>query len=185
MRNGVAIRTKIAGKMKNIINKCPPVIAFVCALLLVSCKQVEDRLFVVERNERYGYIDIKGDTVINCIYPLAYTDTIYKIGFVADYSGRIRCFSNKGEFLFFVYKYDNGPDYPSEGLFRIVDEKGLVGFADTSGKIIVPPQFRYAFPSVNGEAKVTKSGFLKIDSLSADIHEYWESEDWYYIKTKN
>lgn len=167
------------------MNKSIVAVIFVSILLLISCKKVDDRLIAVEKDELYGYINTKGDTVINCVYPLSYTDTIYQIGFVADNNGNIKCFSKKGDFLFFVYKYDNGPDYSSDGLFRIVDDQGLIGFADTLGRVVVSPQFKYAFPSINGKAKVTKSGVLKIDSLSTDPHEYWESEDWYYIETKN
>ena len=88
------------------------------ALLFVSCGETENRLFVVERNNLYGYINPKGDTVIDCRYPLTYTDTISKIGFVADNEGNVRCFDNRGKFLFYVFKYDNGPDYPCEGYFR-------------------------------------------------------------------
>ena len=45
--------------------------------------------------------------------------------------GRIRCIDHCGKFLFYVFPYDNGPDYPSDGLIRIVDEKGLIGYEDT------------------------------------------------------
>lgn len=73
------------------------------ALLFVSCGKKENRLFVVERNNLYGYVNQKGDTVIDCRYPLAYTDTISKIGFVADNEGNVRCFDNRVKFLFFMY----------------------------------------------------------------------------------
>lgn len=63
------------------------------AIEFVSCGKTENRLFVVERNNLYGYVNQKGDTVIDCRYPLTYTDTISKIGFVAD---------NEGNF-FFMY----------------------------------------------------------------------------------
>ena len=48
--------------------------------------------------------------------------------------------------LFYVVECDNGPDYVKEGLFRIMDEKGLMGFADSSGHIIITPQFKFAYP---------------------------------------
>lgn len=61
---------------------------------------------------------------------------------------------------FYVFKYDNGPDYPQEGLFRIINEDGLIGFADTLGKVIIPPTYIFAFPFENGKAKVTNEGRL-------------------------
>ena len=51
--------------------------------------------------------------------------------FRAFLEGRIRCIDHCGKFLFYVFPYDNGPDYPSDGLIRIVDEKGLIGYEDT------------------------------------------------------
>ena len=48
--------------------------------------------------------------------------------------------------FFYVVECDNGPDYVKEGLFRIMDEKGLMGFADSSGHIIITPQFKFAYP---------------------------------------
>ena len=43
--------------------------------------------------------------------------------------------------FFYVFKYDNGPDYIQEGLFRIMNEDGLVGFADSLGNVVIKPQF--------------------------------------------
>ena len=33
-----------------------------------------------------------------------------------------------------AFQYDNGDDYVSEGLYRIVDRKGRIGYADETGK---------------------------------------------------
>lgn len=62
---------------------------------------------------------------------------------------------------FYVVECDNGPDYVKEGLFRIMDEKGLMGFADSSGHIIITPQFKFAYPFEGGKAKVTFTGKQK------------------------
>lgn len=51
--------------------------------------------------------------------------------FRAFLEGWIRCIDHCGKFLFYVFPYDNGPDYPSDGLIRIVDEIGLIGYEDT------------------------------------------------------
>lgn len=160
-----------------------PVI-LLCLLGVSSC-QKKQVLYLVENKGLYGYVNNYGDTIVKCEYPMAYTDTITRIGFVATKEGVIKCFDYRGISLFDVFSYDNGPDYPSEGLFRILDDKGMIGFADTLGKIIIPPQYKFAYPSENGKAKVTNGGELIRDTLSLDLHETWKSDSWFFIPTKN
>lgn len=50
---------------------------------------------------------------------------------------------------------DNGPNSMSEGLVRIIDDKGLMGFAYMLGNIVIKPQYKFAFPFKGGKAKVT------------------------------
>jgi len=76
------------------------VIFFLAVLLFTSCKDADNRLFVAKRNGLYGYVNAKGDTIVDCTFPFVYTDTISRIGFVADSAGLIRCINNKGDFLF-------------------------------------------------------------------------------------
>lgn len=85
--------------------------------------------------------------------------------------------TKKGNKLFNVFKYDNGPDYPQEGLFRIIDEDGAIGFADTMGKVIIPPSYKFAFPFKDGKAKVTYEG----QSVSNGEYTVWESSSWTFI----
>ena len=87
---------------------------FTLALLFSCYGKEDDRLFAIEKDELYGYSNAKGDTVIDCVFPLVYTDTITRIGFVSDSIGHIKCFNHKGKYLFDIFKYDNGPDYPSK-----------------------------------------------------------------------
>lgn len=79
------------------------------------------------------YLNERGDTIVPYgKYRYCQTDTIKKIGFVYENKpkdARIICINDAGKELFYVFKYDNGPDYIQEGLFRIMDEDGLVGFA--------------------------------------------------------
>ena len=86
--------------------------------------------------------------------------------------------------LFYVVECDNGPDYVKEGLFRIMDEKGLMGFADSSGHIIITPQFKFAYPFEGGKAKVTFTGKQKVVSGSDGEKHYWDSEEWRYINRR-
>lgn len=57
-----------------------------------------------------------------------------------------------------AFQYDNGDDYVSEGLYRIVDRKGRIGYADETGKTVIRPRFAFGYPFEGGKAKVTDSG---------------------------
>ncbi len=83
-----------------------------------------------------------------------------------------------------AFTYDNGNDYIQEGLYRIVDRKGRIGYADESGRTIIPPQFAFGFPFEQGKAKVTDKGVRKEVIGSNGEHWYWESDEWYYIDKK-
>lgn len=80
-----------------------------------------------------------------------------------------------------AFQYDNGDDYLQDGLYRIVDERGRIGYADEKGNTIITPRFAFGFPFENGKAKVTDSGKEKEVEGSRGEYHYWESDDWYYI----
>ena len=80
-----------------------------------------------------------------------------------------------------AFQYDNGDDYPSEGLYRIVDRKGRIGYADQEGKTAIRPRFAFGYPFEGGRAKVTDSGQRKEVSGFGGEYHYWESDGWYYI----
>ena len=80
-----------------------------------------------------------------------------------------------------VFQYDNGDDYSSEGLYRIVDRKGRIGYADKEGKTVIRPRFAFGYPFEGGRAKVTDSGQRKEVPGSGGEYHYWESDGWYYI----
>lgn len=79
-----------------------------------------------------------------------------------------------------VYQYDNGDDYFSEGLQRIVDKDGKIGFRDSIGKIVIPPRYTFAFPFNEGYAKVTDTGHREAVDNRGEYHQ-WISDSWYYI----
>ena len=79
--------------------------------------------------------------------------------------------------LYIVFPFDNGPDYVSDGLFRILID-GKIGYADSAtGKIIIQPQFDCAWQFENGVAKVSTDCTTKSDGE----HSTWLSESWFYI----
>ena len=131
------------------------------------------------------YLNEQGDTIVPYgKYKFCQTDTIRHIGFVYEnkQNARIVCIDNQGKELFYVFKYDNGPDYIREGLFRIMDENGLIGFADSLGNVVIKPQFKFAFPFKNGRAKVTFTGEEK--TIFNEEHHEWVSNEWQYINKK-
>lgn len=80
-----------------------------------------------------------------------------------------------------AFQYDNGDDYVKDGLYRIIDERGKIGYADVKGHTVITPRFAFGFPFENGRAKVTDSGEEKEVEGSHGEKHYWESNDWYYI----
>ena len=135
------------------------------------------------------YLNERGDTIVPYgKYRYCQTDTIKKIGFVYENKpkdARIICINDAGKELFYVFKYDNGPDYTQEGLFRIMNEDGLVGFADSLGNVIIEPQFKFAYPFKGGKTKVTLEGEQKEVPKSEGEKHYWESGTWFYIDKRN
>lgn len=83
-----------------------------------------------------------------------------------------------------VFQCDNGNDYVSEGLYRIVDKRGRIGYADESGRSVIKPRFAFGFPFENGKAKVTDKGEMKEVPGSDGEYHYWKSDEWYYIDKK-
>ena len=131
------------------------------------------------------YLNERGDTIVPYgKYRYCQTDTIKELGFVYENKpkdARIICINNAGKELFYVFKYDNGPDYIQEGLFRIMNEDGLVGFADSLGNVVIKPQFKFAYPFEHSKAKVTFSGENKVIPDSKGEKHYRDNSDWYYI----
>ena len=131
------------------------------------------------------YLNEQGDTIIPYgKYKFCQADTIRNIGFVYEnkQDARIVCIDNQGKELFYVFKYDTGPDYIREGLFRIMDDEGLIGFADSLGNVVIKPQFKFAFPFEGGKAKVTLTGKQK--AMPDGEHHEWKSDKWQYINKK-
>lgn len=60
-------------------------------------------------------------------------------------------YDRNGKFLYQPFLFDNGADYFSEGLRRLV-KNGKVGFADRNGKIVIEAEHDFAFPFNYGYA---------------------------------
>ena len=128
------------------------------------------------------YVDERGDTIIPYGRFSYYgSDSISPIGFVYENKIGLACINTEGHILCRPLNIDFGiPDYLSEGHFRIVNEEGLMGFADSLGHVVVTPQYKCAFPFKGGKAKVTYTGH-RHKSSPHDEHGEWVSDDWFYI----
>lgn len=79
--------------------------------------------------------------------------------------------------LYDVFIYDNGPDAPVDGLYRIV-KNGKIGYADAStNAIVIEPQYDCAYPFENGKAKVSTN----CKTVQDGDYSVWESDAWQYI----
>ncbi|MFN8355849.1 MAG: alpha/beta hydrolase-fold protein [Spirosomataceae bacterium] len=79
--------------------------------------------------------------------------------------------------LYDVFNYDNGPDYASEGLIRVV-KNGKIGYADAKTyRLVIAPQFDCAYPFEKGKAKVS----THCTTIRKDEHSTWQSDHWQFI----
>ncbi|HWA33556.1 MAG TPA: WG repeat-containing protein [Cyclobacteriaceae bacterium] len=130
-----------------------------------------------------GYVNEKGDTIIPIgKYLYCYTDTIKTFGIVGHKGETFALLgiNQKDSVLFEVYWFDNGPDYPRDGLFRIIwNDK--IGYADSLGQIVIEPQFKCANPFENRRARVALDCKVKVRDV--DGHGAMVSDSWFYIDT--
>src|SRR5690606_15606468 len=153
-------------------------------LYAFKCNENQEEVVVLKCNDTYdkcGYINKNNDTVIEFgKYSICYTDTLKYYAIVLCEERGVIAINPNDEMLFRVFIIDNSPDTPKEGLFRIYDEQGKIGYANIKGEIVISPEYDCAFPFDNGKAKVAKHcSTQKVDEYSA-----WESSQWYYINTK-
>ena len=105
----------------------------------------------------YGFKDAQKNTIIKPQFAMAFTDQFSTFGYIAHTNGKLYAINTKGELMYEVYNYDNGPDYPSDGLFRIIHNQKF-GYADQlTGQIVLQPQYTIAYPFENGLAVVCDS----------------------------
>jgi hypothetical protein len=118
--------------------------------------------------DRYSFEDAKsgligfrngsGAIVIPARFRFAYEFGDGGIAAAIDGTTPFVFIDSTGKTIAKAYAYDNGPDYFEEGLARIVDSRGKVGYIDTSGKIAIAPQFDDAASFCHGKAEVAAGG---------------------------
>lgn len=135
-------------------------------------------IFTDSTTDNQGYKNIKGKIVIPAgKYSRCFTDTFKTYAIVIKENLGFIAIDFKENTLYEVFAFDNGPDEPSEGLFRIIRDK-KIGYADSqTGKIVIKPQFDCAEPFNNGLAEVSN----KCSTIQDGEHSIWQSEHWFYI----
>jgi hypothetical protein len=129
------------------------------------------------KNEQ-GYKSQNGEIVIpSGKYAFCFTDTFRIYAIVAKPEIGFIAIDRQENILYKVFPFDNGPDEPSEGFFRILVNK-KIGVADeVTGKVVIKPQFDCAWPFENGVAEVS----LFCKTQQDGEHSTWVSDNWYYI----
>jgi hypothetical protein len=142
-----------------------------------------DFLFSVSTSEdfqlgdTFAFIDKNQDTIISeREYIGTYTDTLKYFAIVYDQDLGIIGVDRNNQILFEIFQYDNGPDYLSEGYFRVI-RHGKIGYANSMGEVKILCQFDCAFPFENGQAKVSDN----CEKLKDGEYTRWESKAWFYI----
>lgn len=99
-----------------------------------------------------GFRDAKGGVAISPRFRFAYQFSPEGVAAVIDDDGAA-FIDVHGTVLARAFLYDNGPDYFTEGLARVV-QNDKVGFVSRRGRIVIEPRFRYASAFCHGRAAV-------------------------------
>ncbi len=155
------------------------VLSIACQKTVTAISNNDFLYRVIDENNEASciYLNQKGDTIIDGKeYAYCFSDTIEHFGFVMTNDNICMAIDRNGKEMYQVFWYDNGPDYYSDGLFRII-KNGKIGYADETGTVIIEPQFECAEPFEAGKAKVAKKCTLVADGE----YKRAESSEWFYI----
>jgi WG containing repeat len=151
-------------------------IEFVCDSLGTLLRFSSDE----EQEGQSGYVNLKGDIIVPTgKYVVCYTDTIVNFGVVINQRNMFIGIDSRGIELFEIYPFDNGPDYISDGMIRVVEE-GKIGYANNCGDVTVPATYEGAHPFENGTARVA----LNCTKESDGQHSWWVSDNWIRINKR-
>jgi len=160
-----------------------------CSSCLQSCQQgnpsgtatpADDYWVLVADSltDQYGYRNQAGQTVIPLgKYSLCYTDTFRTYAIVTMPNRGLVAIDRNEAVLYQVFPFDNGPDYPADGLFRM-QQHNRIGYADSAtGRIVIAPQFSCAWPFEHGTARVSR----ECTTVPDGEHFAWASNQWFHI----
>lgn len=130
-----------------------------------------------EKTLKFACYNSKGKKVLGD-YLFANDKYFKKFAIVSDPSPVI--IDRKGTHVYNIFVFDNGVDYESEGLIRII-KNGKIGFVDSKNyELIIKPQFKCAYPFKEGKSRVSH----ECDILKDGEYSTWKSAKWFYINKK-
>jgi len=146
---------------------------------LISQEQnIDDVWILAFEEDACGYRDSAGNWMIPPgKYNVCFTDTMKNYAVVIHPQAGLVAIDRNEKILYPIFNFDNGPDYPSDGLFRIIEDE-KIGYADfETGKVIIPPLYACAYPFENGKARVS----LACEKIKQEEYTTWLSENWHFI----
>lgn len=150
---------------------------------LIRCRPaIKNSDYLISFNDtikdQWGYKNRSGEFVIPLgKYARCFSDTFKTYAIVVKSNSGFIAIDRQENVLYEVFPYENGPDGPSEGLFRILADK-KIGYADSlTGKVVIKPQFDCAWPFENGVAEVSTD----CKTQTEGEHSSWISNYWFYI----
>ena len=142
-------------------------------------REIMYRFIDPETGDDCGYLNKNGDTLIpkgDCM--ACFSDSL-SYAIVVRNNHRDEGFpaiDSKGNVLFNLFVYDNGPDYIEDGMMRII-KGGKIGFANEAGQIIIPPQYEAAWPFENFKTHVS----YKATKVQDGEHWFWSDTHFFWI----
>lgn len=109
-------------------------------------------------------IDPNGNATLKTdhLKSIAFPDETPRFFILKDQQGLKAFYVSDTNRVIQTHLYENGPDYFSEGLVRIISN-GKFGFADKNLVTVVPPTYDFAFPFGDGRATVCMGCAEKTD----------------------
>lgn len=127
-----------------------------------------------------GYANSKGEIIIPIgKYKYCFSDSLKNFAIIMDQDNICKAIDRNMKVLYEVKWYDNGPDFVSDGLFRIIVD-GKTGYANEEGEIVIPPLYACTNPFEDGKAQVT----LTCELIKDGEYTRMESKEWFYIDKK-
>ena len=125
------------------------------------------KLLLAEKDLRYGFIDIHGNTVIDFQYRSAqdFSDGLACVQENSSYSTEPSCayINTKGETIIPAGLWDESGSF-SEGLAAVMNKQGKHGYINTKGEVVIPFEYDSWDFFVADHARIeTDAGFGYID----------------------
>ena len=132
-----------------------------------------DGLARVGRNGKYGYMNIKGEEIIPCSYTDAddFSNGIARVRI----DGKTKYIDVNGNVVPSPNTQSNGVEnFKSSNGLTIKVVNGKYGYADTSGKIVIPCKYDGAKPFRNGYAAVEQLDYIDgAPVMTVDYYPKW------------